>query len=269
MIMFVSAFVHALRQYRRAAIAWSIALVALVVLYVSVYPSIQSSPSLADLIDRMPVAYRSLFGAGSSGSFSSLSGYLNTELFSFVGPLLMSTAAITLGSAGIAGDEIRGTLEGTLSNPVSRTRMVWARALAMGVVIVIIATAMWIALIAATSLLQSRLSATNSLIATVQLTLMALLFGALAAAVGGASGRPGLSRAIAGGTAIIAFLVNGLGTLTHWLGAVRPASPYYWYLGHDPLRQGLWIPGLVFPVMLSVVFIMGGAAWFERRDLRL
>ncbi|MGC8480003.1 MAG: ABC transporter permease subunit [Acidimicrobiales bacterium] len=267
--MFASAFFHAFRQYRRAALAWSFALIALVVMYVSVYPSIHSSPSLVDLMDRLPQAYRSLFGVGSSGAFSSISGYLNTELFTFVGPLLMSTAAIALGSSGIAGDEVKGILEGLLANPVPRSRMVWLRALAMAVVVGVIALVTWLALVVSTSLISSQLSIGNSLFATLQLALMAALFGALAAAVGAATGHPGTSRAIAGGLAIVAFLVNGLGGLVHWLGVIRPVSPYYWYLGHDPLRQGLWIPGILLPLILSVALILVGAALFERRDLRL
>ena len=48
-----------------------------------------------------------------------------------------------------------------------------------------------------------------------------------------------LANAVAGGFAVVAFIVNALAPSVCWLEPLRPLSPFRWYMEPDPLLTGL------------------------------
>ena len=100
------------------------------------------------------------------------------------------------------------------------------------------------------------------------LALLGLVFGALALAVGAATGSPGRSRGVAAAVAVLAYLVNGLGGLVDWLRPFQRLSPFYQYSAHDPLRTGVSWPAVAVAV-LTIAAQVAVAVWgFGRRDVR-
>src|SRR5487761_1586302 len=91
--------VRTLKDQRNALLAWAVSLAALVAMYVAVYPSVKGSSSFSKLIDQMPKAYRALFTTGGGADFTTPAGYLNTELLTFMGPLLVMVYAIGAGAS--------------------------------------------------------------------------------------------------------------------------------------------------------------------------
>ena len=74
----------------------------------------------------MPATLRSLFAA-TGADMSTPVGYIQIELMSFMGPLLVILYAVLAGSAAVAGEEDRHTLDLLLANPVSRAGSCWRR----------------------------------------------------------------------------------------------------------------------------------------------
>ena len=104
----VTITVKTLRDQRRALIGWSIGVAALVLLYASFYPSIKANAAQLDKsFESLPDALRNAIG---TGSISSPVGYLRSELFSTMGPLLLLILAIGAGARAIAGEEEAKTL---------------------------------------------------------------------------------------------------------------------------------------------------------------
>ena len=58
-------------------------------------------------------------------------GYLQIELMSFMAPILVILYAVMAGSAAVAGEESRRTLDLLVTAPVSRRRIVIEKAIAM------------------------------------------------------------------------------------------------------------------------------------------
>jgi len=108
---------------RRSLAAWSDALVLVVAMYVAICPSVRDQPSLNDFLDQMPEAVRSLF-ATAGADMSTPVGYVQIELLSFMGPILVIMYAVGQGSGAVAGEEERHTLDLLLANPVGRGRIV-------------------------------------------------------------------------------------------------------------------------------------------------
>ena len=256
-----------LHDQRRSLVGWVVAVVLLVLMYAAIWPSIRDQPSMSDFLDQMPEAFRSLF-ATSAADMSTAVGYIQIELMSFMGPTLLIRYAVGQGSGAVAGEEDRHTLDLLLGSPVSRSRVVLEKAAAMVVGTVGLSAATGAALVLVGRLFDLDLPVGRTAAAMLHLTLLGLVFGALALAVGAATGSPGRSRGVAAAVAVLAYLVNGLGGLVDWLRPFQRLSPFYQYSAHDPLRTGVSWPAVAVAVV-TVAVLVAGAVWgFGRRDVR-
>lgn len=259
---------HAMREQRRPLLAWGAAGVLLVVAYAAVWPSFRSSSEqYAAVINAMPAAYRALFTVGAS-DLSTPAGYLGVEFLSMVGPIVLIGYGIAAGAGVLAADEERGTLELLAARPVTRVRMYAERALAMLVCVALLGAAVWLAQVVAGSMASMGIAAGRVLAAVGGLTMLGWIFGAVAFAVGAATGRPGAARAVAAGLAVLAYLANGLADLASGLRGLRPWSPFHWVLGGDPLVNGLGADHVAYLLLVAAVALVVGALPFVRRDLR-
>lgn len=258
---------QSLRTGRRTLAAWAMALAAMIALYAVIWPSIRGNTSWRTLFDTLPQTYRALFTASGTIDLSTPAGYLGVELMGFLGPALFAVYAITAGSAAIAGEEDRGGLEITLSAPVSRTRVLAERsaALVIGVAALMAATA--VALWFFSSLFGMHLGIGAISAAAAALAVFGLFCGAVALAIGAATGSAAVAKGAAALVTVASYLINALGQVTSSLRALRPISPYYLVLGNEPLAHGLRLLGVASVLAVAVALLICAAVAFARRDL--
>lgn len=256
-----------LRDQRRSLVGWVVGIVLIVLMYAAIWPSIKGQPSLSDFLDQMPEAFRSLF-ATSGADMSTPTGYIQIELMSFMGPILVLLYSVTQGTAAVAGEEDRRTLDLLLTNPVSRTQVLLEKAVALVTGTVLLAAITGLSLVLIGNLWDMDLPPGLVAAAMLHLALLGLVFGALALAIGAATGRTALARGIPAFVAVVAYMVNGLGGMVSWLEPLQRYSPFYQYIAHDPLRHGVsWSAVLV--ALAEVVVLVAIAVWgFRRRDVR-
>jgi len=255
-----------LYDQRRALLAWTASLAGLVAMYAVLWPSVRNQPTFNDYLDKMPDALRSLFAA-SGADMSTATGFVQVELFSLMAPLLLTVFGIGAGATAIAGEEDRHTLELLLANPVGRTRMVLEKLAALIAGTVVLAAGTALALLAAGPLTGMTLPVDGVVAAMLHMTLLAIVFGSLALAVGAGTGRSGPSRAVPAVAAVLAYVVNGLAPVVGWLEPLQRLSPFYQYTGHDPLRHGVsWSAVLVAGGTILVLAALA-VAGFRRRDI--
>ena len=254
-----SVTLQALRAQRRSLLVWTLALGGLIAVYLAVYPSVEGSGSaIQEFIDQMPKAYQALFTVGASLDYSSPAGYLNTELFTFMAPGLVLTYAIGAGAAGIAGEEDHRTLDLLLVNTVSRRRLLLEKAAAMAAGVTVLMVAMWGWLFVEGRIAGMAIPLAGSAAALAHLGLLGIEFGAIALLIGAATGRVGVSRAVPAALAVFAYLVNALAPLVGWLQPTRKLSPFFQYIGSDPLRTGV-SPVAVAVSMMSIAVLLAVA----------
>jgi ABC-2 type transport system permease protein len=246
---------------------WVVALTALVGMYVAVYPTVKGSSSFVKLIDQMPKTYRALFTTGSAADFTTPAGYLNTELLTFMGPLLVLVYAIGAGASAVAGEEDRGTLDLLLANPISRARVLMEKFAALVVGVAVLMGALWLALLAEGRAAGMDVPLANSAAALLHMGLLGIEFGALALLAGSVVGHLGMARAVPAGVAVVAFLINAFAPLVSWLHPIRFVSPFYQYIGHDPMRSGLSPPAVAISVVSIGIVVFLAVEAFRRRDV--
>jgi len=100
------------------------------------------------------------------------------------------------------------------------------------------------------------------------LTLLGIAFGALALAVGAATGRSRWATGVTAGAAVAGYVIQSFLPLSPRYADGAAVSPFHYYLGSDPLTQGMpWADAAVL-LALSLVLVALAIPLFDHRDLR-
>lgn len=256
-----------LRDARRALAWWSLGLAALAATMTAAYPSVRDNPDLNKLVEDYPEALRAFLGIGEGLDYTSAVGYLNSELFSFMVPLLLIIAAVGAGARATAAEEEQGTLDLLLANPVSRARVLVEKLAALCVELVLLAAVLLCSLLAGVAAVGMHVSTWHVAAATVDAAVLALVFGSLALLAGAATGRRSTAAGLGAAAAVAAYLLNSLAQLVGFLEPLRPASPFYHYAASEPLTLGLSAAHVGLLLGAAAVAAAAAVAVFDRRDL--
>jgi ABC-2 type transport system permease protein len=265
--MATDVLVEAIRERRRSLLWWTLGIVALVAVTVAFYPSIRDDASLSDYAEDLPESLRALF-AGGELDIASPAGYLNSQIYALMAPLLLLIFSIGAGAGAVAGEEERGTLDLLLAHPVRRRDYVIQRSLALAALVALLSIVLLAAVAIGSLAVDLDIGFGKLFAASGSVALLALLFGAAALAAGAI--RPGRARAIAvaAGLALASWIFDGLAQAVGALDPWRPLSPYYQALGENPLREGIPWDGWAILAAGTALLVVAAAAGLEHRDVR-
>lgn len=259
-----------LRDRRRSTLWWLLGIVLTVALTVLFYPSIEGQDSFDEMSEEMPEAVRELFGLGGEFSMSSPEGFLQSQLFATMLPILLIVFGIGLGARAIGGSEEDGTLELLLANPVTRRRVLLERYGALVLLHLLLAASM----VATTLAAGTPVGATEGIPlawlagAFAGVLLLGLLYATIAFTVGAVTGKRGRAIAVASAFAISGYFAEGLGSATDTLRPAQVVSPWHWFLERNMLGEGVAWSAILLPLALVAVLVLVAVPAFERRDLR-
>ena len=255
-----------LRDRTRALIGWCVGVAAYIALIAAIFPSIEGSANFDELVQNYPEALKSLFGF--SGNLTSGPGFIDTELFNLMLPLLAIALAISLGTRTLAAEEEAGRLELPFAYPVRRRDGVVAKGLAVGIEVAIFSAVVFLALALLDPVFGLDLPFGRLAAAVIGLGLLAVLHGWLSLTVGAAHPSRALAIAVPAAFAAFSFLVNGLHQLASWLDPFRFLSSFWW-IGQSPLSDGVRLVGLLVVGLAAVLLLAAAALLIERRDLQV
>ncbi len=266
--MLGNVFLKTLRDQRWSLMWWGIGLVGLTSITVAFYPTFSEVPASfsEQIFEQMPEALTKMF-VGEFMDLTSPEGFLNSQIFFFVVPLMFVIFSVLGGSDAIAGEEGRGTLSLLLTSPMPRWRVVVHKFGAMSVATLVLALFLWLGLAIGAVVVDMDVSMLGLAAASVSTALLAVAFGAFALALGCITAARGLSAGVASAVAIAAYFLNALAPLSEALTPLQKLSPFYYFIGGDPLTNGL--NPLHAAVLLGLTAAALGLALFtfERRDL--
>jgi ABC-2 type transport system permease protein len=258
-----------LRERRRSTLFWSIGTTAAVLLIVASWPSIQDTGDTFDeYVAELPESLQEIFGL-SGTSISDPEGYLVSQLYSNMWPIILLVLGLGLAAWSIAGSESDGTLEMVLANPVTRGQTATERfvgtALVVGLVTAVSTASL--ALLAPLVDLDEGLPGWSFWSAGLIMYAFVLVHVAVTFALGAATGNKGLAIAAGAGLAVLGFMIQALSGLANWLEQARELSPWYWFLRENPLTSGPDAVSLLLPAGLTIALVAVGIVVLGRRDL--
>lgn len=257
-------YTRALWDARRSLPGWTLAITAVALMYAAFWPTV-NSPEMAGALAAYPEDVLAAFNAGDLGTPQ---GYLGGAVYGLLVPLLVAVFMIAAGTRGVAGDEEAGTLELVVAHPVSRRGLALRRLGAALTGMAVVAVALFALLVALRAPFQlNAVSIGGFLAVNLQLALFGALFGALAFAVGAATGRRAAALGVSAGAAVLAYLANSVFPQVAALDWTRTVSPFHWYLGGDPLTNGVQWGGVAALAATTLVLAAAGILAFGRRDI--
>ena len=209
-----------------------------------------------------------LIALAGGGDISTPEGWYQIETFGLMAPISVMVVTVAIGAGALAGEESRRTIGLLLANPVRRSRIVLEKSWTMALYAFAVGFATF-AGVALGSLLADLGMDVGNIAATCLLqTLLGLAFGALALVLSAGTGRTRIAVFVTIGAALVLHLLNGFAALNESMADVVQWLPFYYYLGNDPLNNGLDWSHAVILAGLALVLIALSVLLFERRDLR-
>ncbi len=253
-------------QRRWSIVWWSLGVAAFIVISLGFYASFRDQAAqLNQVLDKLPHTARALFT--DANNFLSPDGFLSARLYYLMLPLLLGILAIGLGSSLIASEENSGTIELLLARPLSRSKLLLAKALAGILNLAAIALVALITTIIVCHLVKLNEPIARLALATLATAVLGLLFGAVAFSVT----TLGRARAAAVGLSVLValsgYIIASLESTVAWLRWPAKALPYHYYRPTEILQGHFsWynIGGL-----LGAALVLGIISWsaFRKRDL--
>jgi ABC-2 type transport system permease protein len=254
-----SLYAKTLYDNRRVFAVWALATGLLAMFYASFYTQI-TQESMASVPEAME-------GFGLADA-STAAGYLQGAVFGLLVPLLATFYGAATGARMISSDEESGYLDLLLAHPIGRTRLLLHRFAALATGAAVIAAVVLAALLAVRSSAGlDGVSAGEFAAQILNLALLAILFGALATGIGAATGK---GRAtvfgITAGLGVAAYALHGFAPQigADWL---RNLTPFHYYIGGEPLKNGLQTVDAMVLAIAALVFLAAGAWRLGRRDI--
>jgi len=262
-VLLRNVFTKTLRDSCRALVAWTLYIAAVAAMYASFYPQLAGG-AMADVLANFPQALRDAFRLE---DISSAAGYLQSTPFGLLVPMLIMMYGIATGTRAIAGDEEAGLLDVLITHPISRTRVLLHRFASLAAGATVIAGGVFGVMLAIRSGAQlGTVPVAGFAGQCLNAALLATVFGALAIAMGAAGARRGLVLGAGASIGVLGYAVNTFGTQ---LGAgwARELSPFHYYLGGEPLKNGVqWADAGILAGIAAVLLVV--AVWaFNHRDL--
>ncbi len=221
--------------------------------------------ALLDLSDALPEALLAAFGGG---DMSTPEGWYQIETFGLMAPIAVMVTTVIIGGRALAGEEANRTMGLLLANPIRRSTVVLQKTFAMILAGLIVGIATFAGVAGGSLVGGLGMSIGNIAATSLLVTLLGLAFGAVALALSAATGRVPVAIYGAVGLALVFFLLNAFLPLSDRLAGWAKVSPFNYYLGSDPLVNGMhWGHGALL-AGLAVALIALSVMLFQRRDLR-
>jgi len=254
------------RDHWRGYLIWTLGLVAMVVIQLSVYPTIRKSAAgLASFLDNYPEALRQIFRME---DYTSGPGYLSTELFSMMLPLIFISIGASWGSNASAQEEERRTADILLTLPISRIRILGTKIITAVLAQVLLAVVLVVTLVIGIRFVDLPLATSKIIAGALTGALLGILFNSVATFMGAAWGKKSIALGGAIGLAIAGFLFYSLAPLVNTFERITPINPFQWTLGSRPLFEGIDLGYTVLSLLVSSALYFAALFVFKRRDIQ-
>ena len=262
---FTTEFKHTLRRLRGQILGWGIGLALYGLMMGAMYDTVNNIEGMEELLASYPQELWAFFG--DMMNLNTPEGYFGTYFSSYI-PLIVGIFAAGAAAGLLAGDEERGTLDLTLSYPVSRTGVFLGRWLAFAVALALILFIAYLGWAVTLPMNSMDVTARALLLPFVPMWALLLLFGALSLLLSLVLPSARMASMTTGGLLVANFLLAGLANLNEDLQPVMDVTPFAYLQGGDSLGglNWTWIAGLV-----GAALLLSALAWllFRRRDIRV
>lgn len=249
-------------------IGWSLGLIFFGFLMLLFFPAFQNS-GLNQLLSGLPSGLQALKGLiGDLDSLKTVSGYLAAQFFDIRMPMFISVFAVILAVGLSIRDEEEGYIRTLLSLPLSRTKLLLGKLLAIISICVffVLATVagIWIGAVTINAALDWSVIINLSIMTL----LMSICMTTLIYCVGLASGKRGLTMGFGIIVGAGSFLLTTFAKAVEWLQPYERLSLFHYFPAADIVKNGIALKDVLVYVGITVAALILAVILFRRRDVR-
>jgi ABC-2 type transport system permease protein len=256
-----------IKQRRWSVAWWSLGIVLYNLIVIASYSSLKSQmASLAKTFNQLPKSLSDLFAGGLD--FVSPAGFMSGKMYYLILPMLFSVMAIGIGASLVGREEKQRSLELLLARPVSRQRLLLAKALAGMVVFLLVSVVVLAATLGLCKVYGVGLPLGNIAFAHLAIALFAILLGSLAFCLT-AWGGLGRSSAIALSSLVGlgGYLMDSMSNDAHWLRVPAKLLPFHYLPTNAGLTGDFRWADLAGLFAASLILLLLSVLGFRRRDI--
>lgn len=255
-------FAKTVRDWLTWTVIAIIAMWSISALYIGIMGT--SGEAYVTMIDDFPEALANVYGMNNGTA----EGLAVSGIYFLIGPLVLLTYAIGLGSSAAVGEEEALSLPFLLSSPIRRRSVLLAKAAVAAIGVLLITLLTWVGVMVTAGLVGMDLSEQNVLGTSIQLLGMVFLFGALALGLSAWRGSSALGVGVAAGLAVLSYFVTTLLPVVEELADLAKLTPWYLFSGANSLSEGIDVVLLAVAVLITAALFGLGAYTLDRRDLK-
>jgi ABC-2 type transport system permease protein len=259
-------FLHELKANLKSLIIWSVIIGLLIMIAVAKFSAFAGDPQMLAMLDSIPSVMLDALNMRAF-NLTTLTGFYGL-MFIYFG-LMGAIAAAMWGSDIISKEERDKTVEFSLVLPVSRSRVVTAKALAALVNCILFVLITWgISLVAVQSYNPDQAFYDFLTLEMLSMLIIELIFLALGLLLGCAMKRHKLSGSTAVGIILVTYFMSIMSTMHKNLDFLKYFTPFKYFDAGELFRRGQ-IDGLYLGLSLGIIVLCVAAAYwiYNRRDL--
>lgn len=260
-----SIFLKTLYDKRWFMLGWWLGFAALAALMVVFYPAMHQDGSLDKLLGSMPAALQGF--VGDLANLKEFSTYLASQMFDIRMLLIGGVMVIILGLSLSVGEEDAGITRTLLSLPISRTKLLIQKWLAIAVIIAVTLTGAAAGILA----LQPTINEAVDLGALLRLLVMTWLVMVALATVTFAVAKASGSRGLATGIAILvvagSFIITTFSKGVEWLQDFNFLSVFHYYPAVEIAKGTIELGDVAVLAVITLVSLAVAWVFFRSRDV--
>jgi len=258
-------FQKTLRDQLNSIFWWSVGFVLISIYFCYLFPFISNNKEMIKMIDSLPPIIKNMLG--DIEFMTSPAGFFHLQPFSFSAPIMIVFYSISKGVNVVAGEKEGETLDLLLSNPISRTKMIYQKVISISLALLIIHFFFFAGMVLGIELFAIKLSIFRLMEAIVSLYVLSISFLTISVSVGVIFLNKRIAIGFLSGFTLITFIANAYGSAIKSLQIVVKFSPFYYNSGNSPIINGLDATLILIQLIIAISFFILSIVTFNKRDL--
>jgi ABC-2 type transport system permease protein len=219
---------------------------------------------ITSIADTFPPEFSAVLGDISAAAKPE--GFLNLELYSLFLPFAVAITGIVFAARAIGKEEDSGTLELLLASPISRSRVIIQKLVAILLALFLVAFSPWLGVVLGKALFVFDANLANVALASLAVYLLGVVYAMSALAGQAITGQSKIGLGAGAGLLVVTYFANVLSSLVEDFEWLKYSSPFH-YMDVSAVLNGNG-DVINYIVLLSVAVVLYALAHvgFLRRD---
>jgi len=258
-------FTKTLYDKRAFIVGWGLGLAFLGFLMMIFYPAFHQDSGIDQLVKSLPPAFQGL--VGDLANLKELPGYIGSQLFEVRIPIFVSVLSIILAVGLTVSEEEKGQLRTLAALPLSRSRILMSKWLAIVVISFITTFATIVGMEIGLAVIDETLDLMVVLRLGVMMWLLSITIATLVFGIGLATGKRGLTMGLGVLIAVGSFILTTFAKSVDWLQSYEHASLLHYFPAASIAKTEIAMLDVVVLGGVALFFLSLGLLFFRRRDI--